>query len=105
MKKIVMVIIFSLVLFGCVRQNPNVSTAVNSAHATIDAVVKDKPECKDVGSICKKQIDTINDICNQEIKNEKDKSWNNGFVWGTVSLFIFLLGVGYIINRFFVKKI
>ena len=104
MKKILIFALFALLMSGCAYKNANVSTTVDNAVATINSAVKDKPECKSVGDLCKKQIDTINTICNQEIKNEKDKSWNNGFGWGMGSLFLFLIGVGYIFNRF-VKKI
>lgn len=100
MKKILIFALFAFMLSGCAYKNANVSTTVDNAIATIDAVIKDKPECKSVGDICKKQIDAVNSICNTEIKNERDRSWNSGFKTGAISLFVLIVGIWLLKKRF-----
>jgi len=103
MKKAILIFIaffFILCLVGCGAKNKNINTIADSSKNVVEHIIKSKPECKDVGSVCIEQIDVVNKVCQQEILNEKEHSWRRGFSSGIVSLFVLLFGLAIVIKRF-----
>lgn len=96
----IILIIITLFLGACSGKNKSVTSITNSSKNVIEQVVKSKPECKDMGSVCIEQIDVVNKICQNEIKEEKTSSWREGFFMGFISLFVILFGVAILLRRF-----
>ena len=97
MKKTQLVLVLATLLCGCVKTYPAITDATNSAHNVIDTVVADKPECKDVGKICKEQVDMVANSCKSQIKTESDKSFNKGLTIGFISGIATLLGLAFLV--------
>lgn len=58
-----------LSLIGCAKQNTPTNTVADSAKESINTIVAAKPECKDVGTVCNTQIESITATCDLEISN------------------------------------
>lgn len=101
MKKL---LIFFIIIFGltaCCAKNQPVQSVVDSAKETIDVIVKDRGECKDVGEACKEQIDKVEQVCNIAIEEKEESAWNRGFMWGLGIMFGFFMIVGFVMVRIF----
>ncbi len=85
-------------LTGC-AQNKNVKTITEASKSTIEQFVKQNPECKGMSEICTSQIDTVNKICQQEIKIERNNAWNNGFMSGAAAVLVLLMVLAIVIRK------
>ena len=76
-------------LLGCSKQNTPTNVVADSAKESITTIVAAKPECKDVGSVCNSQIESITATCNLQIDNvTKDKiKWQWSF-WGLLIVIV-----------------
>lgn len=96
----IILIIIALFLGACSEKNKNVSSITNSSKNVIEHVIKAKPECKEVGVVCNEQIDVVNQICQNEIKEERSTSWREGFLTGIAFLFVALLSLAILLRKF-----
>lgn len=80
---IVVCLLFFAMLLGCAKQTAPTETVANSAKESISTIVAAKPECKDVGTVCNSQIDSIVASYELEVSNiNKDlMKWKWSF-WG-----------------------
>ena len=97
---IVILLVCSL-LSACTKTTPVTETVADSAKTTISTIVKNKPECKDVGDACNAQIDAVKVTCEQEIKLEKNNSWKRGLKQGGGFTAIGLVLLWLVIKRLF----
>lgn len=97
---IVILLVVSL-LSGCAKTTPVTETVADSAKTTITTIVKNKPECKDVGDACNAQIDAVKATCEQEIKIEKNESWKRGLKEGALGATIALVLLWFVLKRLF----
>lgn len=95
MKHFTILLILTVLLNGCAKDSTPTNTVADSAKESINTIVANKPECKDVGDVCNSQIDSINAVCNLELDdlNKDIVKWKWSF-WGL----LMVLGV-YIIKR------
>lgn len=96
-----LVLLIGTLLTGCAKTTPVTETVADSAKTTITTIVKNKPECKDVGDACNAQIDTVKATCEQEIKIEKNDSWKRGLKEGAVGATIALVLLWFVLRRVF----
>lgn len=95
------VLLIGTLLSGCAKTTPVTETVADSAKTTITTIVKNKPECKDVGDACNAQIDAVKATCEQEIKLEKNNSWKRGLKEGAVGATIALVLLLFVLKRLF----
>lgn len=88
-------------LSGCAKTTSVTETVADSAKITITTIVKNKPECKDVGNACNAQIDAVKATCEQEIKIEKNDSWKRGLKEGVLGATIGLVLLWFVLKRLF----
>ena len=71
-----------LILSGCASEKPASHQVADSAKESIQTIVANKPECKDVGKVCESQIDSIIASCDlgfEKLTQEKIK-WKWAFI-------------------------
>ena len=93
MKKFTILLILTVLLSGCAKTPKPVESVSESAKESISALVAVKPECKDVGAVCKSHIDSVVATCDLEVENlNKDViKWKWAF-WGLISVLgVFLI--------------
>lgn len=95
------ILLIGSLLTGCAKTTPVTETVADSAKTTITTIVKNKPECKDVGDACNSQIDAVKATCEQEIKIEKNDSWKRGLKEGAVGATIALVLLWFALKRLF----
>lgn len=88
---LVIFLVMSL-LSGCTKTAPVTTTVGDSAKTTVSTIVKNKPECKDVGEACNSQIDVVVASCQQElslkIKETRERSLKEGAGFATIGLIL-----------------
>ena len=95
MKRFAILVVLVGILCGCAKVNTPTNTVADSAKESINVIIKEKPECKDVGEVCNSQIDSIVATCNLELDdlNKDVVKWKWSF-WGL----LVVLGV-YVLKR------
>lgn len=76
------ILLIVLLLAGCAHNSNIIKTTTDNAKENIDTIISLKPECKDVGDACKRELDNIERMCIQTVEKEKDNSWKRGFKSG-----------------------
>lgn len=79
-----------LFVFGCASPSV-IKTTADGAKNTVDVIVKDKPECKSVGDVCKQEIDNLSAVCNQSVEKAKNDGFDKGFNRGVIVSAIFAI--------------
>lgn len=95
------ILLVGFLLSGCAKTTPVTDTVADSAKTTISTIIKNKPECTDVGEACNAQIDAIKTTCAQEIKLEKNNSWKRGLKEGAIGATILLVLTWFVLRRLF----
>ena len=85
-------LILTVLLSGCKNESA-VGIIGDSAKESINVIVANKPECKDVGLACNSQIDSVVASCNlQKESIDKDRiRWQWAF-WGLLSIIAVYFG-------------
>ena len=99
MKRIIAIAFILYCCTACSYHNKNVETVTDSAKQTIEQFVEKQPECKSIGTVCNEQIDAVRKVCDYEIKDEKNNSWNTGFVTGIVLVMLVMFGLSTLSKR------
>lgn len=85
-------LILTVWLSGC-HNKSTTGVIGNSAKESVNVIVANKPECKDVGMVCNSQIDSVVASCDtekQSIEKDRDK-WKWAF-WGLCALILVYVG-------------
>lgn len=88
-----------LILCSCSSRNL-INSSVDNAKENINTIVSLKPECKDVGDTCKRELDNIQQICIQTLEKEKDDSWKRGFKTGIIFTGVIIMFLLIMLKRF-----
>ena len=93
MKRFVFLFVFLGMISGCARTPKPVETVGESAKESVSAIVAVKPECKDVGTVCNSQIDSVVATCNLELDdlNKDVIKWKWAFMGLLSVMGVFLL--------------
>lgn len=86
------ILLIGSLLTGCAKTTPVTTTVGDSAKTTVSTIVKNKPECKDVGEACNSQIDAVVATCEQEmklkIKETRERSLKEGAGFATIGMIL-----------------
>lgn len=93
LKKIFFICFFCFCLCSCTKDTKPTDTVANSAKESVNAIVAVKPECKDVGTVCNSQIDSITATCNLELDdlNKDVFKWKWSFFGLLIVLGVYLI--------------
>lgn len=85
------ILLIVLLLTGCARSVEITDTITSTAKDNIDSVVVMKPECAELGNICKRELDNLNEVCIQNAQTKYDEGWKKGFKKGIIVTIIFMI--------------
>lgn len=86
------ILLLVICLFGCSKTATPTDVVADNAKETINTIVANKPECKDVGAACNQQIEAVRASCTlqtDKITEEKIK-WKISF-WTLVGVIVIYL--------------